>query len=145
MSVRVTIIDGPLAARAPETAGPRAGAILVFEGVAREHEGEALIDSLDYEAYEPMATRMLESIGHEVVSRHGLISLWCEHSRGRVPVGERSFRLTIAAPHRKEALAAADEFIDRLKRDVPIWKRAVAAAGTDPARSNPSPTGAGAR
>ena len=37
-------------------------------------------------------------------------------------VGERSFRLQIAAPHRQEALAAMAEFIESMKRDVPIWK-----------------------
>lgn len=145
MSVRVAIIDGPLSPRAPATAGPSAGAVVVFEGVVREREGDGAIVALDYEAYEPMASRMIEAVGRDVVTRHGLVSLSCEHSRGRVAVGERSFRLVIAAPHRKEALAAADEFIDRLKRDVPIWKRGVPATGGQPVVPRASPASAGAR
>jgi molybdopterin synthase catalytic subunit len=40
-------------------------------------------------------------------------------------VGQRSFRLTVHARHRAESLAAVGEFIDRMKRDVPIWKTAL--------------------
>jgi len=124
MSVRVTITDGPLGAAAPErTEG--AGAVVVFEGIVRRIEaGEALL-ALDYQAYEPMATRQLTRLGEELAGRLGLLGVSVEHSRGRVAVGEVSFRLEVAAPHRKEALRAMDEFIDRMKCDVPIWKSPV--------------------
>src|SRR5208337_5556001 len=69
-----------------------------------------------------MALRVLEALALEMIETHGLIGIAVEHSRGRVGVGECSFRLQIAAPHRQEALAAMAEFIDRMKRDVPIWK-----------------------
>jgi molybdopterin synthase catalytic subunit len=60
-----------------------------------------------------------------VAARHGLAALVTLHSRGRVGVGEVSFVLEVAAPHRAETLTAVSDFIDRLKQDVPIWKRAV--------------------
>lgn len=72
-----------------------------------------------------MARDMLATIGEETVGRHCLVGLCVEHSTGLVLVGECSFRLQIAAPHRQEALAAMGQFIDRLKKDVPIWKAAV--------------------
>jgi molybdopterin synthase catalytic subunit len=125
--VQVAITDGPLppasAQPAPTIAG--AGATLVFDGIVREREGEAIISALDYTVYEPMAQNMLARIGAESVDRFGLIGLSVQHSRGQVAVGECSFRLTIHAKHRKEALAAMDWFIDRLKQDVPIWKSPV--------------------
>lgn len=124
MSVRVTISDGPLGAAKPERV-EGAGAVVAFEGVVRRMEdGEALV-ALDYQAYEPMATRQLTRLGEELSGRFGLLGVFVEHSRGRVAVGEVSFRLVVAAPHRKEALRAMDEFIDRMKRDVPIWKSPV--------------------
>jgi molybdopterin synthase catalytic subunit len=70
-----------------------------------------------------MADRQLEYLALDVCSRHGLIAIDVMHSVGRVAVGEISFRLIVASAHRKEALAAMDEFIDRMKQDVPIWKR----------------------
>ncbi len=129
MSVQVVIIDGSL----PPTrdvaidglfAG-RVGANLLFEGVARSLEAGQTIAALEYEAYEPMASRQLHALGEEMVERHGVLAVFVEHSRGRVPVGACSFRVRILSAHRKEAIAALDEFVDRMKRDVPIWKHAV--------------------
>ncbi len=133
MSITISITDGPLG---PAPAWPidRAGAILSFEGIVREREGDGTISALDYQTYEPMAQTMLEEIARDLIQRHGLIAMLIQHSRGRVGVGERSFRLLVAAPHRKEALAALDEFIDHLKRDVPIWKKPVWSQSPNPAR-----------
>ncbi len=123
MSVTVTILDGPLPALAPFPIMDGQGAALVFEGIVRGKEAGRTISALEYETYEPMAQRMLARIGEEIAAHHGLLSLAVEHSRGVVPVGACSFRLVIRSKHRKEALAAMDEFIDRLKKDVPIWKK----------------------
>ena len=98
------------------------GATVVFEGIVRTDEAGRAIRALSYEAYEPMATNSLTELARDILSKHALIAITVEHSRGEVAVGERSFRLTIDSAHRKEALAAMDEFIDRMKRDVPIWK-----------------------
>lgn len=120
------MIQGPLSSQPAEWDAPAGiGALVCFEGVARPQEDGRSISALDYEAYEPMASRMLRQIADQMVSRHGLLGLCVEHSTGRVAAGERSFRLRIASRHRKEALAAMDEFIDRMKKDVPIWKSVV--------------------
>ena len=102
-----------------------AGALVVFEGIVLPREDGRPITALDYEAYQPMAATQLRRLGEEMVRRHGLLGLSVEHSRGRIRVGECSFRLRIASRHRPEALRATEQFIDRLKRDVPIWKTAV--------------------
>ena len=98
------------------------GATLVFEGIVRANEQGRAIRALSYEAYEPMATNALTELARDILHKHALIAITVEHSRGEVLAGERSFRLAIDSAHRKEALAAMDEFIDRMKRDVPIWK-----------------------
>ena len=98
------------------------GATVVFEGIVRTDEAGRAIRALSYEAYEPMATNSLTELARDILSKHALIAITVEHSRGEVATGQRSFRLTIDSAHRKEALAAMDEFIDRMKRDVPIWK-----------------------
>lgn len=140
MSVTVEILDGPL----PDWPARRwagAGAVVVFEGVVREMEQGRALDGLEYQAYEPMAGTMLARIGGDVAARHGLIAMHIAHSRGRVAVGGVSFRLVVASAHRKEALAAMDEFIDRLKRDVPIWKRPIWRAGDHAGPSSGSGAG----
>jgi molybdopterin synthase catalytic subunit len=122
--VSVSLVDGPLGPAEPwAVAG--AGALLHFEGVVRPTEDGRALTALEYEAYEPMARQQLDALARQVVEQRGLLALDVRHSRGRVPVGLVSFRLRVAASHRDEALAAMGEFIDRMKRDVPIWKNPV--------------------
>jgi molybdopterin synthase catalytic subunit len=124
MSVSVTIVAGPLQRRieATDDSG-EVGAEVVFDGIVRAIEGDATIAALEYEAYRPMADTELERLARRMLERHGLHSVAVWHSVGRVPVGGVSFRLLIRSAHRKEALKAVDDFIEALKRDVPLWKR----------------------
>ncbi len=124
-NIAIHIIPGPLGPAQPWAHAAGHGASVTFEGIARPTENGQPISALDYDAYEPMASRMIHRIAAELIRKHGLIGLCVEHSTGRVRVGQCSFRLRIASHHRKEALAAMDEFIDLLKKDVPIWKSPV--------------------
>lgn len=123
-TVEVRLAEGPLHAAEPAVVDG-AGAVLQFEGVVRSLEGDEQITALQYEAYEPMTTRELTRLAEAVVQEHGLLAMRVEHSVGEVPVAKVSFRLTIGSVHRAEGLAAASEFIDRMKRDAPLWKTAV--------------------
>jgi molybdopterin synthase catalytic subunit len=143
--VAAHILDGPITPQAEAQArsvladqcsalahGGTVGATLRFEGIVRRAESDPAaggrerdLVALDYQTYDPMAQRGLEALAASVAERHGLTSIVALHSRGRVGVGEVSFVLEVAAPHRAETLAAVADFIDRLKQDVPIWKRAV--------------------
>lgn len=124
MSITVNIVDGPLkATEIPAVGG--AGAVITFEGIVRPTEENRPIEALDYQAYEPMAISELTTLASNVIIRHDLLALSVTHSRGRVPAGSCSFRLVVWSRHRREAIAAIDDFIDRLKRDVPIWKSPV--------------------
>ena len=138
MSVEIHIVQGAIGAtaeRSEERAGdvlslPRIaqleiGAELVFDGIVRRMAGGREVAALEYEVYEPMASRQLGTLGEDVTRKHGLIGLRCVHSRGRVGVGECSMRVTIWSAHRAPALVGMGEFIDRLKLDVPIWKKVV--------------------
>jgi molybdopterin synthase catalytic subunit len=131
--VTVQIINGPLPPAPTAWRVDGAGAILLFEGTIRPSEGDAPISALDYEAYRPMAEKQLERLAGEMISRHGVLAIHVEHSQGTVPAGDCSFRLQIASAHRQEGIRAMEEFIDRMKQDVPIWKKPVYAA-QEPAR-----------
>lgn len=122
MSVHVQLTQGPLQPIAPTAYTHSSGAWIAFDGIVRPTEAGQGINGLHYEAYRPMAEQQLELIGQELFEKHALISMHIEHSVGLVPNFACSFRLTIESAHRKEGLAAMDEFIDRLKQDVPIWK-----------------------
>lgn len=101
------------------------GAIVTFDGIVRPTEEGRPLAALSYEHYEPMASEQLRALAEDILQKHALIALQCLHSRGRVNIGECSMRVIVCSAHRKEALAAMGEFIDRLKKDVPIWKSVI--------------------
>jgi len=125
MTISVLIIDGPLGPPPPSVVAQGAGALCTFEGFVRPTEGAIPIEALNYQAYQPMAQTMLERLANDMKAKHGVMRIFMQHSRGRVAVGQCSFRLVVASRHRQEALAALDEFINCMKRDVPIWKNPV--------------------
>jgi molybdopterin synthase catalytic subunit len=114
----------------PQTAGDD-GAVVVFEGIVRRLENGRPISGLTYDVYSPMAENLLQELGQSLIHDFGVTTVIVEHSRGFVPVGQCSFRLVVSGCHRQEVFRAAQWFIDRLKEDVPIWKKPVPAqAGT---------------
>jgi MoaE-MoaD fusion protein len=98
---------------------PRAGAIVVFEGVTRE------VERLEYEAYREMAEERIAAILAACAARHDLLGAAAEHRVGAVPLGEPAVVVAVSAAHREEAFAAAAEAIDAIKAEAPIWKREV--------------------
>ncbi|MFN7019790.1 MAG: molybdopterin synthase catalytic subunit [Phycisphaerales bacterium] len=130
MNISIEILDGPLPDPGESLPGSwpldaGVGAWVRFDGIVRRDENGRELSGLRYETYEPMAQNVLRDLCGDILERHGLLAIRVCHSRGLVPVGACSFRLEVSAKHRKPALTAADEFIDRMKRDVPIWKHAV--------------------
>jgi molybdopterin synthase catalytic subunit len=91
------------------------------EAEARRHEGRR-VDGLEYEAFEPMAVRVLEAIADEIEARFGVQRLAIVHRSGAVPLGEASVIVVAVAPHRDAAFAAARYAIDETKARAPIWK-----------------------
>lgn len=98
-------------------ARPAAGAIVTFQGTTRE------VDRLDYEAYVEMAEPHMRRVLQECLESHGLQAIAAEHRVGSVPLGEASVIVAASAAHRDAAFAGARAAIDRIKAEVPIWKR----------------------
>lgn len=91
------------------------------EGEAAKHTGRA-VDSLDYEALEPLALRVLSEIADEIHDRFGVERLAIVHRTGSVPLGEASIAIVACSAHRADAFAAAAYAIDETKARAPIWK-----------------------
>jgi MoaE-MoaD fusion protein len=115
--VRVTGEPLDLAALAAAVRDPRAGAVVLFEGVTRE------VDALEYEAYAEMAEPYIARIAAEEAARHDLLAVAVEHRTGRVALGEPSVIVAASSAHRGEAFAGARAVIDRVKAEAPVWKR----------------------
>jgi len=104
---------------------PGCGAIATFIGTVRAtNEGREVVH-LEYEVHESMAIKQFERMEEALREKHGIHHLAIDHRRGVVPVGGISVVIAASAPHRNAALAACAEAIERLKADVPIWKKEV--------------------
>ncbi len=101
------------------------GGIDIFVGTTRNHSNGRQVRLLTYEAYEPMALRIMAALEQEAEAVWPLHRVVVVHRVGDVPIGEASVVTAVSAAHRAEAFEACRFLIDRLKRDVPIWKKAV--------------------
>jgi MoaE-MoaD fusion protein len=119
------VVDRPLAldevVRAVSTTGH--GGVVTFTGAVRDHSHGKRVLRLEYEAYAPMAEKKLAEIGQEIQTRWPGIRVAIVHRTGTLEPGEAAVVIAASAPHRKEAFLACEYAIDRLKQDVPIWKK----------------------
>ncbi|MFQ5422971.1 MAG: molybdenum cofactor biosynthesis protein MoaE [Phycisphaerae bacterium] len=105
---------------------PRAGAVATFSGTVRcETCGDKILAALDYEAYDEMAIRQLTAIRGRAVDRFDILDAAVIHGLGRVPLGEVSILVVVAAAHRGPAFDACRFIVDAVKADAPIWKKDV--------------------
>lgn len=99
------------------------GAVIVFEGIVRNNTKGRATRYLEYECYESMALDGLARIGREIAAERAIGRIALIHRLGRLEIGEASVAVVVTAPHRKPAFEAALDGINRLKREVPIWKK----------------------
>jgi molybdopterin synthase catalytic subunit len=125
MKIHVEITRDVLPAGGLTPAGTDCGAVVEFAGVVRGEENGEEIGALDYEAYEAMARGEMERILRELAVEFACEAVAVRHRIGRVPVGEASIVVRVEAKHRAEAFGMLTKFMNRLKRDVPIWKKVV--------------------
>jgi molybdopterin synthase catalytic subunit len=104
-------------------ADPGSGGTVLFAGTVRDHSDAGGVTGLTYEAWEERAIAQLEVIAAEMFERWPLRRVALLHRVGELEVGETSVLVCCSAPHRAEAFEAARHGIERIKQDVPIWKK----------------------
>ncbi len=98
------------------------GGVVVFEGDVRSRTGDQLTAGLSYEAYEEMATSQLRLIAEEAAERWSA-NVAVAHRLGTLMPGEAAVITVAACAHRAEAFECCRFLIERIKEDVPIWKK----------------------
>jgi molybdopterin converting factor subunit 1 len=99
------------------------GAVATFEGIVRNHSRGRRTLFLEYEAYEDMALKQLESLAEQALSQFQIRNAAIVHRLGHLQIGETSVLIVVASAHRGAAFDACRWLIDTLKRTVPIWKK----------------------
>lgn len=104
-------------------ADPAAGGTCVFVGTVRDHSDAGAVTGLSYEAWDELAVARFRELAEEVAERWPVCRIALVHRTGELAVGEVSVIVAVSAPHRTEAFEACRHAIERLKHDVPIWKK----------------------
>jgi molybdopterin synthase catalytic subunit len=99
------------------------GAVVIFEGIVRGHTRGRSTLYLEYEAYEEMALKQMESLRAQARADFKIREARIVHRLGRLEIGETSVLTVVASEHRAAAFDACRWLIDTLKKTVPIWKK----------------------
>jgi MoaE-MoaD fusion protein len=99
------------------------GAVVVFEGVVRNHARGKKVLYLEYHAYETMALKKLEEVGAGAKRQFAIRDIGIIHRLGHLDYGECSVAIVVTSAHRGPAFDACRYAIDTLKKVVPIWKK----------------------
>ncbi|GAA1787180.1 molybdenum cofactor biosynthesis protein MoaE [Leucobacter iarius] len=117
------ITDAPIDEAAVRAAVEAAecGAVVMFHGIVRDHDGGRGVLALDYRAH-PDAERFIAECVASEAAASGL-RLAAVHRVGELRIGDAALVAAASAPHRAEAFAAIERLVERIKHQVPIWKR----------------------
>ena len=108
---------------------PAAGAVVSFEGRVRNHNAGQPVGHLEYQAYPALANETGHRILAEEAAQHGLLAARAVHRTGALAIGEVAVWVGVAAAHRGPAFDAARAIMERLKYELPVWKKETYADG----------------
>jgi len=94
----------------------------IFLGQVRADDKEdGKVTGIEYSAYEEMASEKAFEIREAIFAKYPLSCMHIYHSLGEVKVGEICLFVFTSSKHRKAAIDACEELVERIKKEVPIW------------------------
>lgn len=128
----VTVTADPLdlAAHEAAVADPRAGAVVSFQGVVRDHDHGRQVARLEYEGH-PGASEILREVAAEVAADPTVYAVAISHRLGPLEIGDVALVAAVSTAHRAAAFAACARLVDEAKARLPIWKRQLFVDGTE--------------
>jgi molybdopterin synthase catalytic subunit len=126
------VVDAPLSIAEHEeaVADKRAGAVVSFCGVVRDHDGGRSVTELEYVGH-PSATDVIAEIAREFAARDDVHAVAVSHRVGLLAIGDVALACAVSASHRGQAFTACAELVDEVKKRLPIWKRQVFTDGQE--------------
>ena len=109
---------------------PECGGTGIFVGTVRNHHEGKAVKALKYTAYAPVAEKMIRQIEQEIQAKYGVSYVRVIHRVGALDIGEKAIIAIAYAAHRREAFAACEEAVERVKHEVPVWKEEFYMDGT---------------
>lgn len=120
-----------VAAHLAAVASPQAGAVATFVGQVRDHDPDAAgeVVRLDYSAH-PDAAAVLTRLAQELAADDGVLGLAVSHRVGRLSIGDVAIVACVATAHRDLAFRLCRELVERVKAELPVWKKQLEADGS---------------
>jgi molybdopterin synthase catalytic subunit len=128
--IRVTTDPLDIAEHEKAVADPRAGAVVSFAGVVRDHDHGRAVAALTYEAH-PTAGQVLREVAAEIASDPDVYAVAVSHRYGPLAIGEVALAAAVSTAHRAAAFNACARLVDLVKQRIPIWKHQRFADGTE--------------
>jgi molybdopterin synthase catalytic subunit len=119
-----------LAAHEKAVADPRAGAVVSFQGVVRDHDEGKGVTLLEYEGH-PTAAAILREVAEEIAADPDVYAVAVSHRVGVLQIGDVALVAAVSTAHRAAAFKACGRLVDEAKARLPIWKRQVFTDGTE--------------
>lgn len=101
----------------------KAGAIGTFTGIVRKVTGDTITEKLEFEEYSGIARQKMDEICADLKEKEGIVDIRMHHRTGIIFSGEDIVYIVVAAGHRQQLFPVLSEAIERLKEEVPIWKK----------------------
>ncbi len=123
----------------------KAGALATFLGIVREDpvgHSKSKVRYLEYEAFKEVAIQKLQELRNDLLKREGVVDASIHHVVDRLHVGEESLIVAVMGTHRRFVFPVLEEAVERIKKDVPIWKKEFTSddaywVGNEPTRRSP--------
>lgn len=113
-----------------DLASPASGAVVTFDGRVRNHNAGKAVGHLEYQAYPALAIKTGQRILEEEAEKHGIHTARAVHRVGTLSIGDAAVWLGVASAHRGAAFEAARSIMERLKYELPVWKKETYADGS---------------
>jgi molybdopterin synthase catalytic subunit len=128
----IVVTSAPLdvAAHEAAVADPRAGAVVSFAGVVRDHDGGRVVTALEYEGH-PTAESVLREVVAEIGKDPAVYAIAVSHRVGPLAIGDVALAAAVSTAHRAEAFEVCARLVDEVKARLPIWKHQVFDDGSD--------------
>ena len=98
----------------------------IFLGQVRADEIDGnKVAAIEYTAYEEMALEKMHLIREDIFTKYDLTCMHVYHSLGNVKAGEISLFVFTSSPHRKAAIDACEEAVERMKAELPVWGKEI--------------------
>jgi len=130
--IRNIFVQGPISSAfiaekiADHAAKLNIGGHSIFLGQVRadQKENKAVL-SIEYTTYEEMALEVMHKIRQDIFEKYELTCMHIYHSLGTIKAGEISLFVFTSSVHRKPAIDACEETVERIKKELPVWGKEI--------------------